>query len=232
VRRQENLQMKKTTKKQKGAGRRPHTSAEMEFYRRCGEIVELMDAFCVAHLNNEYQELCRDMMDELCMADFPLDKGGPAGWASGIIHAIGWVNFLHDPQQSPHMTSAQVAEGFGVSQGTMAAKSKIIRDELDVIPMDPDWCTTAMLEDNPLVWMLEVDGFVMDIRHAPREAQEEAYRLGLIPFIPADKQEADLKSGTGTNILKFPSGGNETSCSKSIQQSNDDSYSLFEASEE
>jgi len=224
--------MKKTTKKQKDGGRRPHTSAEMEFYRRCDEIIELTDAFCFAHLNNEYQELCREMMEELCMADFPLDKGGPAGWASGIVHALGWVNCLQDPEQSPHMTSAQIAEGFGVSQATMAAKSKIIRDELDLIPMDPGWCTTAMLEDNPLVWMLEVDGFVMDIRHAPREAQEDAYRLGLIPYIPADKREADCKSGTGTNILKFPSGRNETSCSKSIQQSNDDSYSLFEASEE
>ena len=42
-------------------------------------------------------------------------------------------------------------------------------------------------EDNPLVWMLEVNGFVIDIRHAPREAQVVAYQKGLIPWIPADR---------------------------------------------
>jgi hypothetical protein len=102
------------------------------------------------------------------------------------------------------MTSAQVAEGFGVSQGTMLAKSKTIRDELDLIQMDPDWCLPALLEHNPLVWMLKVNGFIMDIRMAPREAQEEAYRQGLIPFIPADRQKPEPPPRTETKIIKFP----------------------------
>ena len=42
-------------------------------------------------------------------------------------------------------------------------------------------------EDNPLVWLLEVNGFLMDIRAAPREAQVVAYQKGLIPWIPADR---------------------------------------------
>ena len=38
--------------------------------------------------------------------------------------------------------------------------------------------------------MLEVNGFLMDIRMAPRKAQVAAYEKGLIPYVPADRQEA------------------------------------------
>jgi hypothetical protein len=30
-----------------------------------------------------------------------------------------------------------------------------------------------------------VNGLIVDIRDAPREAQEEALRLGLIPYLPS-----------------------------------------------
>lgn len=223
--------MKKVKKKKKSKGQRKST--EGEFYRRCGEIVRLTDAFCDAHLDENYRELCREMMDELCMGGFPLDTGRPASWAGGIVHALGWVNFLHDPSTSPHMSSAEVAEGFGLSQGTIAAKSKLIRDELDLIPMDPDWCTPAMLEDNPLVWMLDVDGLAVDVRMMPREVQEEAYRLGLIPYIPADRQEPPSKSdpGTGATILAFPSNGNKTPASESPDEPKEDMPNLFDGLE-
>jgi hypothetical protein len=38
------------------------------------------------------------------------------------------------------------------------------------------------MDDNPLVRVLEVNGFLMDIRMAPREAQVAAYEKGLIPY--------------------------------------------------
>ncbi len=199
-----------------------------EFEKVLTKIVELTDAFCEAYLNEDYRQLCREMAIALCLADLPVKKGRPVGWASGIVHAVGWVNFLHDPDQSPYMTPAQLAEGFGVSKGTMMTKSKIIRDELDLIQLDPDWCTPAMLEDNPLVWMLEVNGVVMDIRSAPRGAQEEAYRLGLIPFIPADKEEPQLESDTEAKVIKFPSGQEETARQKSVWEPTDDGPGLFE----
>ncbi len=194
-------------------------------------VVELTDAFCEKYLNEDYRQLCQEMAIELCEAGLPVNKGKPAGWASGIVHAVGWVNFLQDPTLSPHMTSAQVAEGFGVSQGTMMAKSRIIRDELDLMQLDPDWCLPALLKDNPLVWMLEVNGFIMDIRIAPREVQEEAYRLGLIPFIPADEQEPEPESGIGPKIIKFPAEQNGTSRPESLRKSEDDGPELFQGLE-
>jgi len=126
------------------------------------------------------------------------------------------------------MTSAQLAEGFGVSKGTMMTKSRIIRDKLDITTLDPDWCTPAMLVDNPLVWMFDVGGFVIDIRDTPRQVQEEAYRQGLIPFIPADKQEPEAETGTGIKIIEFPSKQNETSMLTTPQKPKDDGPTLFE----
>jgi len=192
------------------------------------QIIELIDAFCDAHLNEDYKELCEEMAGEICRTRMLLSGSKPAGWASGIVHAVGWVNFLHDPKQSPHMKTAQVAEGFGVSQGTMTAKSKIIRDKLGVMSLDPDWCIPAMLADNPLVWMLEVNGFIMDIRYAPRQMQKEAYRLGLIPFIPADKHEQEQQSSPETKIIEFPSKRSGASKPNSHQSPKDDGSCLFE----
>jgi hypothetical protein len=192
------------------------------------QIMELIDAFCDAHLNEDYKELCEQMAGAICRTRWLLSSSKPASWAGGVVHAVGWVNFLHDPDRSPHMTSAQLAEGFGISKGTMMTKSRIIRDKLDITMLDPDWCTPAMLADNPLVWMFDVDGFIMDIRDTPRQVQEEAYRQGLIPFIPADKQEPEPESGAGIKIIEFPSKQSETSKTKSPQKPKNDGPFLFE----
>ncbi len=36
----------------------------------------------------------------------------------------------------------------------------------------------AKLEHNALTWMLSVNGFIADIRHMPRDVQEEAFHKG------------------------------------------------------
>jgi len=192
------------------------------------EIVELTDEFCKKLLNEEYRELCEDLAWAVYEEGLPIESGKSSSWASGIVHALGWVNFLHDPSQTPHMSSPKIAEGFGVSQQTMLTKSKIIRDELDLIQLDPEWCLPSLIKDNPLVWMLSVNGFVMDIRMAPREMQEQAYQQGLIPYIPADLQEPELESDTEPNVLKFPSRQNNTSRPKSPDKPEYDGPTLFD----
>jgi len=201
-------------------------------YPAFDKILELTSGFCQKHLNEEYRELCEDLTWAVYEEGLPIESGKPSGWASGIVHAIGWVNFLHDPSQSPHMSSTQIAEGFGVSQQTMLTKSKIIRDELELLPMDPDWCLPALLKDNPLVWMLSVNGFIMDVRVAPREIQEQAYQQGLIPYIPADRQEPEQESDTEPKVIKFPSGQNDTSRPKSSDKPKEDGPTLFEGLKE
>jgi hypothetical protein len=57
--------------------------------------------------------------------------------------------------------------------------------------LDPNWSLPSRLDSNPMVWMLQVNGFMVDVRHAPREVQEIAFQKGLIPYIPADRQRGD-----------------------------------------
>jgi hypothetical protein len=35
-----------------------------------------------------------------------------------------------------------------------------------------------------MAWLITVNGFMVDTRSMPLEIQEEAYRKGLIPYIP------------------------------------------------
>ena len=62
----------------------------------------------------------------------------------------------------------------------------LIRRMLKVGMMDLDWTLPSRLADNPAVWMLQVNGMIVDVRHAPRDLQEIAFEKGLIPYIPAD----------------------------------------------
>ena len=51
---------------------------------------------------------------------------------------------------------------------------------------DPEWTLPSMLDGNPLVWMAEVNGYLVDLRTMPREVQEIAFEKGLIPYTPDD----------------------------------------------
>jgi hypothetical protein len=224
--------MKKKKKKTKKSKRRTIDNHD-EALIAAERIVEMTNTFCRIHLNENYRELCEDLTWAAYEEGLPLEKGNLDSWASGIVHAIGFINFLQDPSQSPHMTSAQIAEGFGVSQQTMQTKSKIIRDEFELMQFDPDWCLPSMIGDNPLVWMLEVDGLFIDVRNAPLEFQQEAYRLGLIPYVPGENlpQEPEQQSGNGARIIEFPSGRNNTPDSQPAQKEKDEGPSLFEGLE-
>lgn len=152
---------------------------------RFAEIVEITDAFAVAHLNQEYRQLIRYAVAALCRKrPSPLATGRADVWACGVTHAIGSVNFLFDPSQTPHITAGDLYRAFGVSQGTGQGKSKLVRDTLNTGQMDPSWTLPSQIAENPMVWLVMVDGMVVDIRSMPRRLQEVAFAKGLIPYIP------------------------------------------------
>ena len=148
---------------------------------RYESVTEITDEFCQQHLNEEYADLSRRMAAALSRKrPSPLESGRARSWAAGIVYALGRVNFLSDASQEPHMTMSELCEKIGVSQSTASNKSREIWDRLDLLPLHPDWCLPSMLEENLLVWIVEVNGLPVDVRVMPREVQEEAYRLGLI----------------------------------------------------
>jgi hypothetical protein len=152
-------------------------------------ILGLIDQFCQDHLNDEYGVLCRKLAERLGRKrPSPLLQGSPNAWASGIVRAVGGVNFLHDKSQTPYMKSTDIDHYLGTSPSSGAARLAAIRKMFKMHQLDPDWTLPSNLGDNPMVWMIQVNGFMMDIRHAPREVQEIAFSKGLIPYIPADRQ--------------------------------------------
>src|SRR5918911_2543722 len=103
-------------------------------------VVGRIEAFCRAHLNEEYEALCRRLAGVLARKrPSPLTRGKPESWASGIVRVIGWVNFLGDPSQPHHMKMTDIDEAFGVSEATGSAKATAIRKLLDINRFEPEW---------------------------------------------------------------------------------------------
>lgn len=155
-------------------------------------IVEQTNRFCQAHLNEECAALCRELAGALARKrPSPIGRGQPVIWAAGIISALALVNFWYDRTQTPHTSHAELCEFFQASSSTVSAKSKQIRNLFRMHHFDPDWTLPSKLDKNPLIWMVSVNGLIVDIRHMPPEVQALAYAKGIIPYIPADQLPAE-----------------------------------------
>ncbi len=99
----------------------------------------------------------------------------------------GGANFLHDKSQTPYLRASDIDHCLGTSASAGAAKVAAIRKLVRIDHFDYEWTLPSRMEDNPLIWMLNVNGFMMDVRRAPREVQQVAFEKGLIPYIPADR---------------------------------------------
>lgn len=154
-------------------------------------ITQATDAFCDQRLNNEYRQLIREAAAALSRKrPSPLLKGQDKSWAAGLVHALGMVNFLFDASQTPHCKAADIQAHFGVGASTCSSRSKEVRDALGMGPMSPEWMLRSRLDTHPLVWMLKVNGLMVDVRRAPLDVQDQAFAQGLIPYVPG-RQEAE-----------------------------------------
>jgi len=60
---------------------------------------------------------------------------------------------------------------------------------LKIRQFDHRWTLPSKMEDIPAMWMLEINGFILDVRRCPRDVQRAAFEKGLIPYIPADRSD-------------------------------------------
>lgn len=124
-----------------------------EMQARYDEITQLTDAFSATYLNDEYRDLCRQLTATLCRKrPSPLAGGKAKTWACAIIHALGMANFLFDSSQTPHVSSKQICEYFHLSPSTMQAKSKQIRDLLNITQLDVNWTLDVTSEEEPIAY--------------------------------------------------------------------------------
>ncbi|MGB7413428.1 MAG: plasmid pRiA4b ORF-3 family protein [Thermosynechococcaceae cyanobacterium] len=168
-------------------------------------IVAITDDFSQQHLNDEYAQLIRAAIAALCRKrPSPLASGKDHTWACVITHAIGMVNFLFDSSQDPHISAGELYKRFGVGASTGQAKSKQVRDTLKMRQMDPEWCLPSRIDSNPMVWLLSVNGFMVDVRTMPREVQEIALAKGLIPYIPGESEALEESAEPAEPVTHLP----------------------------
>ncbi len=183
--------MKKPTQRRKAKSAVRGSASSSDVHAVLAKLIEMTDSFCGEFLTEEYAELCRKLATALARKrPSPLLQGRLETWACGIVRTIGWVNYLDDRDRKPHLRLPFIDKAFGVAESTGQGKSKAIRTMFKIRNFDPRWTLPSQMDDNPTVWMLEVNGFLMDIRNAPRELQEVAFERGLIPYIPADRAKS------------------------------------------
>lgn len=186
------------------------------------EIIAITDRVCVDLLDAEYARLARYTVAKLARKrPSPLTAGRRATWAAGVVYALGQVNFLFDPATSPiTVTAVELSEAFGVAKSTMGSKARQVRDLLRFGYFDTEFQRAELAASNPFQWYIEVDGLVVDARHVPFNIQAEAYRLGLIPHIPAlgADSTADLKRAGAATGSAGPLDGLLGRCSELKRQ--------------
>lgn len=149
------------------------------------DIIDITAALCKEKLNDEYYHLSVELAAKIARKrPSPFASGLTKTWAAGIIHALGMVNFLFDKSQSPHLTSKDLCNWFELGQSTISSKSKAIRDMFKIIQLDPKWCLPSKVYDNPMIWMISINGYIIDARTASHDIQVAAYEAGVIPYIP------------------------------------------------
>jgi len=119
-------------------------------------IVALTDRLCSEHLNAEYADLCRKLATALARKrPSPLIRGKLGVWACAIVRVIGWVNYLDDRSQTPHMKLTAIDQAFGVAENTGQSKSKTIRDMVKIRLNDPQWTLPSRAGKTPSAWIIQ-----------------------------------------------------------------------------
>ena len=126
---------------------------------RYKEIIDFTDKYSSDFLNDEYAHSIRLVTAALCRKkSSPLIKGKTHVWACAVIHAVGMVNFLFDKNNQPFVRALELYEHFDVSSSNGSAKSKQIRDLLDMYPLCDKWVLPSLrsLQVNPIWFSFDV----------------------------------------------------------------------------
>jgi hypothetical protein len=148
-------------------------------------VIALTDKVCAHLLGEEYAGLARQVVAKLARKQpSPLQSGRAATWAGGVVWALGQVNFLFDRSTEPYVAHDDLADAFGLSKSTLGQKAKQIRDMLKMTWATQEFLRAERIDDNPMIWLVEVNGLLFDARELPVEIQVEAYLKGIIPYVP------------------------------------------------
>ena len=177
------------------------------------EIAGMIEEYCEKYLNEEYLELCLRLLEKLCRKrPSPLLKGRRNTWAAGIVYAIAANNFIFDKSMPIHLTADELSRPFGIAPSTAGNKAAEIRKLIRMSHWDTEWLLKELIKDNPAIWMLSVDGFIVDARDLPLEIQQEAACRGLIPYVPAPRQKEEERPEQHSEKADIPAPNSSQAC--------------------
>ena len=163
-------------------------SISKEIQDKFKEIALMLMEFCEEKLNEDYEDLCLRLLEKLCRKrPSPLLSGKASTWAAGIAYAIGSSNFIFDKTQEIHLTANELASAFGVSSSTASSKAAEIKKMFKIDYFNTEWMLPEHLENNPMIWMVKVNGFIVDVRDMSLEIQRQAFEMGIIPYVPGEE---------------------------------------------
>lgn len=115
------------------------------------QLLMMVGDFTRDNINEEYTELCRNLVKKLGRKhDVPFKRGKLEIWASAVVYAIGQINFLFDKSFEPYLTPDDICNYFNTKKSTVSSKAKTIRDILKLEYYDKEFSTGKMIENNPL----------------------------------------------------------------------------------
>jgi len=146
---------------------------KQEIKQKEEKLLEMTGAFCVQKLDDEYFQLCENLVKKLGRKrDVPFQRGKLEIWAAAVVYAIGSINFLFDKSFEPYVTAKQISEYFGTKNSTVSNKARQIKDLFDMWHFSPEFSTQKMTADNPFNNMVIVDGFIVPLDTLPKDSQE------------------------------------------------------------
>ena len=126
------------------------------------QLQALTSEYCRANLDDEYDELCRQLIAKMARKrDVPFLSGRLEIWAAATIYAIGTINFLFDRDTQPYVHQSSICEHFGANQTTVGQKSKRIRDMFKMGPFGSEFVTQERHRANPFNRMATVNGMIV-----------------------------------------------------------------------
>lgn len=153
-------------------------------------IVSVYEDKCGKLINQEYLEVSKKMVSALARKrPSPLMSGDPELWAASILYCVARINFLFDKDQENSISTTDYFNLFSIPKAKISRKSTEITKTLKLFPMMPNYCIPSLIDENPIIWTISINGFLVDIREMSREVQEEAFRQGVIPYVYADRKK-------------------------------------------
>lgn len=131
------------------------------------KLIRMTTAFCKQSLNEEYEELCRKMIEKMARKkQVPFMLGQLENWAASVVYAIGSFNFLQDKSTKPYVPSDDIANFFGVSKSTMQQKAAVIKNMFKMVNpfFGSEFATRDMIERSPFRNLaMTQDGYLVQL---------------------------------------------------------------------